>query len=162
MFVSLACLHRSLLPQSLTRLLPRLLIPHIVPKLGRVILLQKPSGGIQRSPIIDNSHRHQRLIQSFGREILSLSILDRFAIAFVPRVVVGASSAAEEAVVFARFGDAGQGPLGAACGAGGDFFLGFGFCFGGGASLVWFGRGCHGRILIIIIRAPIILGIASF
>mmetsp|Transcript_18583 Transcript_18583/g.33269 ORF Transcript_18583/g.33269 Transcript_18583/m.33269 type:complete len:310 (+) Transcript_18583:443-1372(+) len=113
--LSLALLHGSFLPQRLTRLLPRLLIPHVVPVLGLVILLQKSSGGIQCSPIINNPHRHQRLVQSLGFQISFLAIFHQFAIAFVPRVVIGASAAAEEAVVLAGFGDALEGPGGAAC-----------------------------------------------
>lgn len=165
-FVPLATFYGSLLPQRLASLLPCLFIPHIVPKLGLTILLQKSSRRVQRAPIINNSHRHERFIQSFGLEVCSLSVLDHFAIAFVPRMVVRSPAASKETVVLTRFGDAVPGPLGAALGTCGDFFLAFGFYFGGWlwrvASLVWFGGGCHGRIIErLVISAPI-FGIIPF
>lgn len=142
MLLSLALLHGSFLPQRLTRLLPRLLIPHVDPELGLVVLLQKSSGGIQCSPIINDPHRHQRLVQPLGFQIRFLAILDQFAIAFVSRVVIGASAAAEEAVVLAGFSDALEGPGGAACGS---CFGAFDIIFGR-----WRGRRFGDDVVVVV------------
>mmetsp|Transcript_1959 Transcript_1959/g.4281 ORF Transcript_1959/g.4281 Transcript_1959/m.4281 type:complete len:364 (-) Transcript_1959:172-1263(-) len=116
--VPVALLHRRLFPQRLARLFSSLFVPHVVPELGPVVLLQKSPGGIQRPPIVDDFHRHQRFVQPFGRQVLSLPILDNLAIALIPRVVISPSPPAEEAVVLPRLGDALQGPRSAARQAG--------------------------------------------
>jgi len=141
-------LRGSLLPQRLRGLLPRLLVPHVVPKFGRFVLLQKPSGGVQCAPIVDDFHCHEGFVQSFRCEVLSLAVLDNFAIALVSRVVIRTAPPAEEAVVFSGFGDARLGPCGATSGPRCYFFLRFDLLLGFGGRCVRFGGRRYGRCFL--------------
>lgn len=101
----LTFLDRNLLPQSLTSLLPSLLITHIIPILCNIILFQKPSRWIQSSPSIYDFHCHQWFIKSFGIEIFLLLGFNELAVLFVSGVMVGSTASTKEAVVWSWFHD---------------------------------------------------------
>mmetsp|Transcript_10495 Transcript_10495/g.22745 ORF Transcript_10495/g.22745 Transcript_10495/m.22745 type:complete len:211 (-) Transcript_10495:538-1170(-) len=103
---------RHLLPQRLTRLLPRLLIPHVVPQLGGLVLPQEPPGRFQGPPLVDDLHGHDGLVQPLRGEVHVLPSLGYGAEALVARVVVGAPPSPHEAVVDPGTGDIFHGPRG--------------------------------------------------
>jgi hypothetical protein len=86
---------KALLTQRLRCLFSRLFIPHIIPQFGIVILFQETAGRVQFSPLFDNFHSHEGLVQSFGIEIQFLLVFDHLAVQFVARVVIRPSATAE-------------------------------------------------------------------
>mmetsp|Transcript_7027 Transcript_7027/g.16234 ORF Transcript_7027/g.16234 Transcript_7027/m.16234 type:complete len:592 (-) Transcript_7027:198-1973(-) len=102
--------HDLLLPERLRGLLARLLVAHVVPALGVLVLLEEPARRVERAPLVDDLHGHEGLVEALGGHVPGLAPLDHLPVPLVAGVVVRPAAPPEEAVVLARLQDALQRP----------------------------------------------------
>mmetsp|Transcript_3367 Transcript_3367/g.7378 ORF Transcript_3367/g.7378 Transcript_3367/m.7378 type:complete len:220 (+) Transcript_3367:327-986(+) len=92
---------QCILPQGLTRLVPRLLVADVVPHVAVGILREESSRGIEIAHLVDDGGCDEAFFSfESRREVDPFFPFDEFAVLFVARVGVdGAAAAAEDVVV---------------------------------------------------------------